>query len=55
MSPAELKMQPTILPKLSWLFEILYCFKMNDEKTHMILIYGERNKNASAVARLCRQ
>jgi hypothetical protein len=28
----------------------------NDEKTEdMILIYGECNKNASAVARLCRQ
>jgi succinyl-CoA synthetase alpha subunit len=27
----------------------------NDEKTDMILIYGECNKNASAVARLCRQ
>jgi hypothetical protein len=26
----------------------------NDEKTDMILIYGEWNKNASAVARLCR-
>jgi hypothetical protein len=26
----------------------------NDEKTDMILIYGECNKNASAVARLCR-
>jgi hypothetical protein len=27
----------------------------NDEKTDMILIYGEYNKNASAVARSCRQ
>jgi hypothetical protein len=27
----------------------------NDEKTEMILIYGGCNKNASAVARLCRQ
>jgi hypothetical protein len=27
----------------------------NDEKTDMILIYRECNKNASAVARLCRQ
>jgi hypothetical protein len=27
----------------------------NDEKTDRILIYGESNKNASAVARLCRQ
>jgi hypothetical protein len=27
----------------------------NDEKTDMILICGECNKNASAVARLCRQ
>jgi hypothetical protein len=27
----------------------------NNEKTDMILIYGECNKNASAVARLCRQ
>jgi hypothetical protein len=27
----------------------------NDEKTDMILIYGESNKNASAVARLCKQ
>jgi hypothetical protein len=27
----------------------------NDEKTDMILIYGECNKNASDVTRLCRQ
>jgi hypothetical protein len=27
----------------------------NDDKTAMILIYGEYNKNASAVARLCKQ
>jgi succinyl-CoA synthetase alpha subunit len=27
----------------------------NDEKTDMILIYGECNKNASAAARLGRQ
>jgi hypothetical protein len=27
----------------------------NDEKTDMMLIYGECNKNASAVARFCRQ
>jgi hypothetical protein len=27
----------------------------NDEKTDMILIYGECNKNAPAVARLCTQ
>jgi hypothetical protein len=26
-----------------------------DEKTDMILIYGKCNKNATAVARLCRQ
>jgi hypothetical protein len=26
----------------------------NDETTDMILIYGKCNKNASAVARLCR-
>jgi hypothetical protein len=28
---------------------------LNDEKTDMILIYGECNKNAPAIARLCRQ
>jgi hypothetical protein len=27
----------------------------NDEKTDMILIYGEYNKNAFSVPRLCRQ
>jgi hypothetical protein len=27
----------------------------NDEKTDMILVYGKCNKNAPAVARLCRQ
>jgi hypothetical protein len=27
----------------------------NDEKTDMILINGECNKNASAVARLCKE
>jgi hypothetical protein len=27
----------------------------NDEKTDMMIIYGESNKNASVVARLCRQ
>jgi hypothetical protein len=27
----------------------------NNEETDMILIHGECNKNASAVARLCRQ
>jgi hypothetical protein len=27
----------------------------NDEKTDMIMIYGECNKNVSAVARLCTQ
>jgi hypothetical protein len=27
----------------------------NDEKTDMILIYGECNKNASVIASLCRQ
>jgi hypothetical protein len=28
---------------------------LNDEKTDMILIYGECNKNASAGERLCGQ
>jgi hypothetical protein len=31
------------------------CTYSNDEKIDMILIYGECNKNASAVARFCRQ
>jgi hypothetical protein len=29
--------------------------KCNDEKTDMILIYGDCNKNASPLVRLCRQ
>jgi hypothetical protein len=33
----------------------LKCTYSNDEKTDIILIYDECNKNASAVARLCSQ
>jgi hypothetical protein len=88
MSPAELKMQPTIhfqsergyfkycivlernyeammalLPIILFVTidiyrkMLKYTIKMysNDEKIEMILIYGEYNKTASAVAHLCRQ
>jgi hypothetical protein len=36
------------------LFVTTVCIRI-DEKTDMIMIYGECNKNVSAVARLCRQ
>jgi hypothetical protein len=29
--------------------------RRNNEKTDMTLVYGECNKNSSAVARLCKQ
>jgi hypothetical protein len=41
-----------IYEKVEIRLKIMYS---NNEKTDMIMIYGECNKNVSAVARLCRQ